>query len=483
MRAATGLGRCSSSLTMLCLGFSLVVILASAATAQTGAAARANAEQQRREAVRDSLRAEIERYAELVASLKSSVAELDSTTGLRPERYQQIEQSAVAISEAIGAVASQLSELELEVEEGQISLSDGRGGRVTLEIPENFGEKISKGVGDITRVLLDEMPDTLRIGDIETGFRIDRGSRNIRVQPVAPPPPRDVIEGGIVKLMDDLEISADEVVLGDVVVVMGDVLVEGHIQGRLVAVLGDVTLAEDAEVEGEVVTVLGRFERAEGSRVGSLTVVDPGETYLPTVFNGGAGDWIGFWGWQALFLLLMLLVLLMVTLAPRERVNRVVDALATRTTESLGVGLLAALLGHLVLLGLGAILVLTVIGIPVAILLFVAVALLDLLAVGVASLLVGRRLCARAGLGCGTVWREVALGMLVLHAPAFLAALLGAVGLPFALVLLFSWLSRLIKFFAFCFGLGALVLGRFGGAAARIPGPPVLDPAAETSGH
>ena len=56
---------------------------------------------------------------------------------------------------------------------------------------------------------------------------------------------------------------------------LGDALIEGHVQGDLVVVLGDVTLTETAEVEGEIVAVLGRLERAEGARVGSLTVINP----------------------------------------------------------------------------------------------------------------------------------------------------------------------------------------------------------------
>ncbi len=474
-----------------CLGMALLLVFSAVATAQTGDTKRPrpDVEERRREAARDSLRAEIARYAELIAELKSSVEDIESDEVAPDERVMQIEESAAAISEAIGAVAAQLAELEVEVDEGQISLSDGRGGRVTVEIPEDFGEQISKGISDITRVLLDEMPDTLRIGDIgdfETGVHFDRRGRSVAVAPVAPVAPlplRKVIEGGVVKFKDDLEIGADEVILGDVVVIMGDAFIEGHVQGNVVSVLGDVTLAETAEVEGEVVTVLGRFDRTDGASIGSLTVVNPSDTYLPSALSSEAGDWIGFWGWQALFLLLLFLVLLMVALAPRERLDRVVATLSTRTAESFGVGLLMALVGHLVLLGLGVILVLTVIGIPVAILLLIVVALMDLLAVGVASLLVGRHLCSRGGFRCGVIWREVLLGMVVLHLPAFLASFLGAAGLPFFLVLLFSWLSRIVKFLAFCFGLGALVLGRFGNTTTAAPIPPSLDPVPETSGH
>jgi hypothetical protein len=278
----------------------------------------------------------------------------------------------------------------------------------------------------------------------------------------------------VVKIKDDLEVASDEVVFGDVVAIMGDALVEGHVQGDVVVILGDLTLGEDAEVDGEVINVLGRLDRAGGAAVGSVTVVNPSQAILPTFATDGPGDWVTFWGWQVLFLVLVFMVLLMMALVPRRRLDRVIGILEARPGESVGIGLLLALLGHMVLLGLSAILVLTVIGIPVALLVLLAVALLDLAAVGVASLVVGRRICARLGGSCGNPWREVVVGMLVLHVPAVLAALLGAVGAPTFLVILVAWLSRGIKFLAFCFGLGALVIGRFGNReSAPLPGPPL----------
>ena len=443
------------------------------------------AEQRRREAVRDSLRTEIQRYAEIIEALKDSVSEIDTEGDTeavaREQRVARTAELVAALSEAVGGLAEELSELEVEFEDGRVSLTDGRGGRVSVTIPENLSQHLSEGLGAITQAILEEIPDSLYIGSHETGITFDGFGRSVDIIPAVPPsPPRKVIQGGIVKFKDDLEIAANEVVQGDAIVVMGDVLIDGRIEGDLVVVLGNLSLSETAEVDGQIITVLGRLDRAVGAEVGALTVVNPDEALLPSVFSGETGDWIGFWGWQALFVLLVFLVLLMVALASRDRLDRLFTTLTDRPAECLGVGLLMALVGHLVLLGLGAILVLTVIGIPVAILVFLAVALLDLAAVGVASVVVGRHICSRGDRECTNLWREVLIGMVVLHVPAVVAALLGVAGVPFLVVLLISWLSRAVKFLAFCFGLGALVLGRFGTRVHANPPMSPMDPARES---
>ena len=483
MRLSSRHGRSATLVVTVCLGVALSVLVESSADAQTTASrgSAMEAEQRRREAVRDSLRIEIQRYAEIIDALKDSVSEIDSEVDTeavaREQRVARTAELVATLSEAVGGLAEELSELEVEFEDGRVSLTDGRGGRISVTIPENLSQHLSEGLGAITEAILEEIPDSLYIGSHETGITFGGFGRSVNVTPAAPLPPRKVIQGGVVKFKDDLEIAANEVVPGDAIVVMGDVLIDGRIEGDLVVVLGDLSLGETAEVDGQIITVLGRLDRAAGAKVGALTVVNANEALLPSVFSGETGDWIGFWGWQALFVLLVFLVLLMVALASRDRLDRLFTTLTDRPAECLGVGLLMALVGHLVLLGLGAILVLTVIGIPVAILVFLAVALLDLAAVGVASVVVGRHICSRGGRECTNLWREVLIGMVVLHVPAVVAALLGVAGIPFMIVLMISWLSRAVKFLAFCFGLGALVLGRFGTRVRSNPPMSAMGPA------
>jgi len=444
-----------------CLGILVFAWVPSPAPAQD-AASRARAVRPTADARRDSLRAEIQRYAEVIQALRDSVTAFDATGAAREEQLAEVEAAIASLSAAIGDITSQLSQMQVEVEEGRVSLRDGRGGQVVLDLPPDLGERLSEGLSSISKVVLDELPDTVRIGEDRSGFTWSWGDKGLNIVPVAPPAPQRVLEGGIVKFRDDLEVAADEVVLGDVVVIMGDALVAGHVQGDLVVVLGDAQLADTAVVDGETVTVLGRLDRSNAARLGSVTVVNPGSAYIPRGLGTGRSDWLGFWGWQAFFVLVVLLVLLMLAFLPRPRLETVLQTLTRRGGESLGLGLVVALVGHLVLLALGAILVLTVIGIPVALLVLLGVALLDLAAVGVAAMVAGRRICGFLGLGCDRPWREAILGLLALHLPALLAALFGAAGLPVAVAILFAWFGRLVKFIAFCFGLGALVLSRFG---------------------
>lgn len=418
-------------------------------------------------AEREKLRDEIRNYAALVQAMRESLAVRDRGGQRGENEFLQIENSVGELGEAIGGIAEQLSALELRIGDQRVSVSDGRGGELSLELPENLGVQLSEGLSSLTRAILDEMPDTVSIGSRETGFTWDWTDDGFQIVPVKPPRPTRVIEGGLVKIQDDMVIGANEDVYGDAVAIMGDVLVEGRVRGDLIAVLGDVHLGENAVVDGHVVTILGELQRDDGATAGQVTVVNLGPSGMPTDLLQVGYGWASFWGYQILFGLLLLLVVVLLVLTPRHRLESFVDSMQRRPGECAAVGLLMAIAGHAVVVGLVVILVLTVIGIPVALLLLLGVLLLDLAAVGTSSLMVGRSLCRRWGMTCPHPWRETLLGMAVIHAPAFLAALLGAVSAPTAMVLLLLWIGRVAKLAAFCFGLGALLMSRFGGSRRR----------------
>lgn len=281
-----------------------------------------------------------------------------------------------------------------------------------------------------------------------------------------------MIDGGLVKIRDDMVVAANEDVLGDAVAVLGDAQVSGRIRGDLVVVLGDLQLADTAQVDGQVITILGRLERDPGARLGSVTVIDPGQGVVPRDLSDLTSGWASFVLFQGLFLGVVLLALLLLALVPRARVEALVETANRRPGPCLGVGLLVFLIGHAASIGLSVILVLTVIGIPVALLALLGLVLLDLAAVVTGGLLVGRLVCRRLGSGCPNPWREMLVGLALIHLPAFLGSLLGAVGAPLGMVALFSSLGGLFKLGAFLVGLGALALSRFGGQPARPQLPP-----------
>ncbi len=431
-----------------------------------------------REAERDALKEQIRQYSAMVQAMRESLAVRDRSG----DRAGDIEDTVIQLSEAVSSITDQLADLELDVGDNQVSLRDSRGGQVTLELPENLSEQLSAGISSITRMFLEEMPDTLRIGETQTGFTWDVGRNGLQIIPVQPRLERRVIEGGIIKIRDDMDVAADEDVLGDAVAVLGDVMVAGRIRGDLVVVLGDVHLAETAEIEGQVISILGRLEREPGAKVASVTVINPGRASAPEDLLDLSRGWGSFLIFQVLFVGLVLLVLLLLAVVPRARVNALVDTAERRLGPCLGVGLLAVLAGHAVVIGLAVILVLTVIGIPVALLALVGLLLLDLAGIGVGAMLVGRMICRRFGLECPRPWRELLLGMILLHTPSFLASFFAVVGAPALIVVPLAWLGGLLKLLAFSAGLGALLLSRFGGQRTPLVAPSVsLDPLPKSS--
>ncbi len=89
-------------------------------------------------------------------------------------------------------------------------------------------------------------------------------------EPVTPPPPGK--SGNITRLGSDIEIEADQVVVGDVVALGGDVTIAGHVEGDVAAMGGDVFLKSTARIDGDVVCMGGRLEEEDGAKVGGQRV-------------------------------------------------------------------------------------------------------------------------------------------------------------------------------------------------------------------
>lgn len=456
-------GHRAASLVCLAAGCLLLGPVASLAQEAQSSAQPASvaAEMQLREAMRDSLRQEIHRYSDLIQALRDSL-ELPERHEPSQQWVADLEDMVGSLNDAVGSIADQLAELQLEIDAGQVSLRDRHGGRVTLDLPTDLGERISQGIASITQVILDEIPDTLRIHEGRTGLPWPQVDHPRGVVSTGTRRSVRSIDGDLIKFNDDLTIAADEVVRGDVVVLFGDINVQGRVEGALVAVLGNVELTETAVVDGEVTVVLGRLDRRDRAQTGSVTVINPGEGILLRGVSRQPGIWMSFWAWQFLFLLTLGLVLLLVALAPRTRLDAISTCLRRRPAASIGLGALLLAAGHLAVVGLAAILVLTVIGIPVALLLLLVLALFDLVAIGAAAVTLGHRLCAMLNLPCSHPVGACLVGLVALHVPAFLAALASAAGLTPLLALPLAWTGNLVKLAAVSAGLGALILSRLG---------------------
>jgi uncharacterized RDD family membrane protein YckC len=288
--------------------------------------------------------------------------------------------------------------------------------------------------------------------------------------------------GERVQLFNDIHVAAGETVAGDVVAVMGDLLVDGEAQtsavavmgdntingtvqrdaiavmgdvtingtvhGRAVAVMGDIVLGPKARVDGDLVSVGGSVSRAAGAVVGGKVVEKsiegnvhvglPFSSLLSHGFKLGGPFLLGarlLWLWiftaacLAFFALLALLF-------PRA-IRKCGDALLQRP----GLTILAFILTILILPILFLLLFITIIGIPVALFLLpLGVLLLTLFGKAAIYALVGR-----------AVSRDR------LH-PA-LAVLAG--GLIFALLYLVPLVGLALSMLASALGLGCVIVTIF----------------------
>lgn len=402
---------------------------------------------------RDSLLQEIRKYRQIIRVLGDSLARGRDGDQLSPEHRVVIEQNIGDITRVIEGIGTELRQLEFEVKDNRISLVDGAGDGIVINVPENLDERVSRGLEALSEAILKELPDSSG-----GGHRLSWSSFLPITEP--PPPPRRIINGNLVRVGQSLVVAPDEDVRGNVVVVGGDCEVAGHVDGNVVAVGGALTLRDDAVVSGSVVSVGGRLATEPGAESGDALSLD--------LLGGGAGKGLGrllghrvlaFAVSQGLFFLTLLAALLGIAASPAGRLDAVLTAMRVAPARMFGTGALLVLVAPLLLSALTALLVITVIGVPVALLLVLAVAVVVVLGLSATGVIVGRRL----GAGGRQAALAVLLGLCALHVPSFLAMLLNLLGAPLAAVGALLGLGFLVKAAALAWGLGALVLTRAGG--------------------
>ena len=247
-----------------------------------------------------------------------------------------------------------------------------------------------------------------------------------------------------------------------VIILDGPALIEGLVDGPVVALNGDVRVTGTGVVEEVVVAMNGTAIIEDGARVGGDVVsssspqVAPGATVEGEIRTArfsfravGILFWIAWW--VAVTISVLVLGLLLLALAPRA----MAAALAVARTEigpSIAWGLAIAI-------GLPVVSVLvmfSLVGIPLG--------LLGLLSLGLIFTL-------------GYVVGALAVGRLMVKEPTsrYLAFLAGFVVLR--LVGLVPVIGGLVTFVAFLYGLGALAIAGWR-AARREPAPIVAEPAA-----
>jgi hypothetical protein len=288
----------------------------------------------------------------------------------------------------------------------------------------------------------------------------------------------ETLEGDLVVFNGDATLESGSRIQGNVVVWNGNADVNGVVEGNLVISNGQIELGEDAQVEGDVICSWNcGIEREDGARVDGDIVEGPSIRGLPFAGWGERGLRIQvpspeaepFWRSAPEQLLRWILgvVRSLLTILVIAAIGGVVALIWPQATAqvgraafespgaSLGVGFLTIVAAIALIIALAVTICLSPAAALVALLLG-AGALFGWVAIGAR---IGRRLLEALGAGeVAPLW-VAGLGTLVIT--------LISVGLTAAFCL--APLGWLLIFAIGCFGLGAVVLTRFG-TMAYVPG-------------
>jgi hypothetical protein len=314
---------------------------------------------------------------------------------------------------------------------------------------------------------------------------------SLLAQPQPSDPSTYRLTGTRIAFAQDVRIERDEEVTDAVVVVGGNVTIEGRVRDGVVVVGGDLHLTSTSDIRGDVVLVGGTLTRDQGSQlVGGVNYVSFGDWWRrnsgwwPTVRFGEFGRWLSLAGTLARVSVLgvLMAMLLLVARAPVARVGR---AALAEPLRAFVIGLAAEIFFLPVLVAASIGLALTIIGIP-----FVAILVpIALLVAGFAFVLGFTALACRLGewiedrLGWqpGNAFVATAIGFIILLAPTLLARFVdvatpGFGPLTFTLIAI----GLTVEFISWTVGLGAAIitgLGRW----YTVPPPITVQPVDPTA--
>jgi hypothetical protein len=216
----------------------------------------------------------------------------------------------------------------------------------------------------------------------------------------------------VVKVGRQIEIKQWETVEGDVVGILGNVIVKGVVKGNVVCIGGEVELRESAEVTGDVISIGGKVRVEEGAKFRNLTepgkrcfgmgILLPGLGIPPLLALAGGwmgvlGSWMALAGVMLLFtgILVAALVLNNIVAAVfHEQVKSVCSYLQKSPFKSFLVGIL----GMVSIFPLTLFLVLTIIGIALVPFALIAILCLWIFGFVCVAVMIGNKLRKRAAL-------------------------------------------------------------------------------------
>jgi len=348
---------------------------------------------------------------------------------------------------------------------------------VVEEVPQLSETSETSETPEVIEVPADETPEEGSTADDHgarsTGSRVNFGGsvtvkKGERVEDV-------VAVGGPVVIDGEVE--------GDVASVGSSVHVNGKVGGEVSAVGGHVYLGPNSEVDGDVASVGGTIHRQPGAKIGG----NASEVGMVPFLRGGhwkdRGDWDfspwSFWGSSMevaanLFGLIVLALFVCLTiLVAREPLERVDRQLVAQPWMCCVAGLLALLLFVPLVVVVTVLLAITIVGCALFLLYpFIAIALVLYALLGYTAVAhrVGRWIEGRFGRMQGNVYGAALLGLAAIEVWTLLGHVFGMGGGPLGffsvMFLLFGWA---VTSAAWIFGIGAVILARFGTAPGHWP--------------
>jgi hypothetical protein len=270
----------------------------------------------------------------------------------------------------------------------------------------------------------------------------------------------------------DVRIERDEEVTDAVIVVGGDLIIDGRVRDGVFVAGGDVHLSATADVRGELVVAGGTLTRDAGARqVGSVSYVSFGDWWRqntwwwPTIRFVEMGRWWSLVGTIARIAVLGLLMMIMLVVA-RAPVARVGRAALAEPLRAFLIGLAAEIFFLPFLLAASIGLIITIIGIPfVAVLVPIAIILaVFAFVLGFTALAcrIGERIEDRLGWQPGNAFIATAIGFVILLAPTLIARFVNFAPWGGAMSFALIALGLTVEFVAWTLGLGAAIVTGLG---------------------
>jgi hypothetical protein len=280
------------------------------------------------------------------------------------------------------------------------------------------------------------------------------------------------VTGTRIAIGQDVRIERDEEVSDAVIVVGGNLIIDGRVRDGVFVAGGDVHLSSTADVRGDLVVAGGTLTRDAGAtQLGSVSYVSLGDWWQrntwwwPSIRFGEVGRWVSLVGTVARISVLGLLMMIMVAVG-RAAVARAGRAAFAEPGRAFLIGFAAEIFFVPFLVAASIGLVITIIGIPfVAVLVPIAILILVFAFVlGFTALAcrLGEWVEDRLGWQPGNAFIATAIGFVILLTPTLIARLMDIApfGQPVGFALLAVGLA--VEFIAWTIGLGASIITGLG---------------------